>query len=433
MAKKKRKDEIPEVILTPEEKLEKARLLADRAAKLDDFGWKLFFIRRSIALMNEIKEIMPETIPELQTYRRTRSEYQVDQRVFYHTKARELMANAGSIADYEKAMEYWQELKKLESKPPVNPSLITEASQQRLADIPAADEGLKECQAAVKKLQKKDNARVRNRIGIFAAILVCLFLFSQTAPARHLLGMAAEAAGKYDIARKAYHSAYVRGGDEDDEALSVKCNYVYADSLYESGAYEHAQNIFRKLSNDNYEDSLDRMIDCEKKMLEKAAVGTKVNFAEESWLVLDKDDESILLYRVHALAGKNLAHTDSDTTWETSCMRAYLNDTYINGAFLPEEAALILPQTIHTEDNGTYQTAGGNDTTDRIFLLSVDELEQYKDIMYTTKTGFYLRTPGANPGSFAYASTNLDVMDYGYEQGSDLLRLKPVMRVSYAD
>lgn len=64
-------------------------------------------------------------------------------------------------------------------------------------------------------------------------------------------------------------------------------------------------------------------------------------------------------------------------TWENSNIRKYLNGSFLNKAFTKEEQARIRTAEIETGDNPIYGTEGGNTTTDRIFLLSIEESEKY--------------------------------------------------------
>ncbi|MCL2378414.1 MAG: DUF6273 domain-containing protein [Defluviitaleaceae bacterium] len=64
-------------------------------------------------------------------------------------------------------------------------------------------------------------------------------------------------------------------------------------------------------------------------------------------------------------------------TWENSVMRRYLNEEFYNGIFTDEEKAQISTVTLKNNDNPWYDTNGGNDTEDKIFLLSIDEVIKY--------------------------------------------------------
>lgn len=67
-------------------------------------------------------------------------------------------------------------------------------------------------------------------------------------------------------------------------------------------------------------------------------------------------------------------------TWEECTMRAWLNgtgtyknDSFIGDAFSGGEQSAVLTTTLNNEDNSEYLTPGGNETEDKLFLLSIDE------------------------------------------------------------
>lgn len=85
-------------------------------------------------------------------------------------------------------------------------------------------------------------------------------------------------------------------------------------------------------------------------------------------------------------------HTErEDVTWETSTIRSWLNgydassntggsnginytgDNFLDTAFSAKEQTAIAETEVVNEANTDYDTDGGNDTTDRIFLLSLTE------------------------------------------------------------
>ena len=58
-------------------------------------------------------------------------------------------------------------------------------------------------------------------------------------------------------------------------------------------------------------------------------------------------------------------------------MRKWLNDEFFETAFSAEEQGRIPTTLVTAEDNAEYGTEAGNDTTDKVFLLSVSEVETY--------------------------------------------------------
>ena len=109
------------------------------------------------------------------------------------------------------------------------------------------------------------------------------------------------------------------------------------------------------------------------------------------WRVLSNAGGQLFL-----LSDQNLEvfqyHTERENvTWETSTMRSWLNgygasantggstgidytnDNFLNTAFSAGEQAAIAETRVVNEPNTDYDTDGGNNTTDRIFLLSIRE------------------------------------------------------------
>lgn len=101
--------------------------------------------------------------------------------------------------------------------------------------------------------------------------------------------------------------------------------------------------------------------------------------------------------------------SDVSVTWETSTIRRWLNGTFINTSFNNTQKANISTTTLKNPNNPISGAAGGNATTDKIFLLSEVELKKYIEIQservaiytaYASERGseqicdWWLRTPG---------------------------------------
>ena len=108
------------------------------------------------------------------------------------------------------------------------------------------------------------------------------------------------------------------------------------------------------------------------------------------WTVLEAEDEKALLISKYALDSVPYHTEDTGITWENCSLRAWLNSDFIGTAFTPEEQNAILVTDV---DNGLLQcfsgwpTSGGNNTRDRIFLLSCAEAFRYFNVRHTTKEG----------------------------------------------
>ncbi len=103
------------------------------------------------------------------------------------------------------------------------------------------------------------------------------------------------------------------------------------------------------------------------------------------WLVLDYDaatNRALIISR-YGLDAK-LYNTESiEITWEKCTLRTWLNNDFLNAAFTAQEQKGIVLTTV---DNSTsqgysgYSTNGGNNTQDRVFLLSYAEANKYFDV-----------------------------------------------------
>ena len=114
------------------------------------------------------------------------------------------------------------------------------------------------------------------------------------------------------------------------------------------------------------------------------------------WLVLENAADGVLLLAKDVL-DTHVFNTAvrSDNTWENSDVRAWLNGAFMDTAFSPAEKAFILSTPLTNEDNpvhGSYNgvpsaykgdvvngvpyqgTESGNDTIDRVFLPSFNEI-----------------------------------------------------------
>ena len=95
------------------------------------------------------------------------------------------------------------------------------------------------------------------------------------------------------------------------------------------------------------------------------------------WRVLDKKNDKALVISKYALDCQPYNETYADVTWETCTLRRLLNSDFVDEAFSAEEQEEIAITTVTADANPDYDTDPGNDTKDKIFLLSIDEVESY--------------------------------------------------------
>ena len=123
------------------------------------------------------------------------------------------------------------------------------------------------------------------------------------------------------------------------------------------------------------------------------------------WLVLDVDTENntALVISKYGLDAKPYNTEYANVTWETCSLRTWLNNEFMNKAFTAAEQAAILTTTVdNSSSQGWSDTNGGNNTQDKIFLLSYAEANKY----------FGVRTDADSIAAFVAAS------DYAVAQGA---------------
>lgn len=100
------------------------------------------------------------------------------------------------------------------------------------------------------------------------------------------------------------------------------------------------------------------------------------------WLVLEVKDSKALVISKYTLAVREYCtdlkgYGNVYGTWETSYVRTWLNNDFLNSAFSEEEKALIPTVVVSADKNPDYNTDPGNATEDKIFLLSCAEADRY--------------------------------------------------------
>lgn len=104
-------------------------------------------------------------------------------------------------------------------------------------------------------------------------------------------------------------------------------------------------------------------------------VGPDKNSLE--WIVLSKKEKVALLIAKNVIDVIKYHKEYKVITWENCSLRAYLNSDFITNIFSGEEQKKIKQVKLENKDNAGYGTSGGNDTIDKVFCLSIDEVNEY--------------------------------------------------------
>ncbi len=102
------------------------------------------------------------------------------------------------------------------------------------------------------------------------------------------------------------------------------------------------------------------------------------------WIVLTKQDNKALVVSKYALDCKPYAKvedgedcTPEDSMWQNSYAREWLNSTFYDTAFSDADKEKILTTAVSADKNPEYSTDPGSATSDKVFLLSINEVKKY--------------------------------------------------------
>lgn len=124
------------------------------------------------------------------------------------------------------------------------------------------------------------------------------------------------------------------------------------------------------------------------------------------WLVLAREDNKALLLSRYGLDAQPYNTSKTETTWEKSTLRTWLNKDFMNRAFTANEKSAILLTNVDNSSSQGYSkwsTSGGNNTQDKIFLLSFAEANKYLGVTYDNSNNTNNTTSRVAPTAYAIA------------------------------
>lgn len=101
-------------------------------------------------------------------------------------------------------------------------------------------------------------------------------------------------------------------------------------------------------------------------------IGNIILFGSYQWRVLDVKEDKLLLISEQIIEQRDYHDKKEPITWEHSEIRRYLNTSFLE-RFSSSEKEIIVTTKNKNADNPWYGSFGGNDTLDKVFLLSLDE------------------------------------------------------------
>ena len=163
------------------------------------------------------------------------------------------------------------------------------------------------------------------------------------------------------------------------------------------------------------------------------SIGEIIEFGGHDWRVLDIQDGKALILSDLLLESRAYNERYTNMTWENSDIRSYLNGEFYY-SFNESDRARLFETEVVNNDNYEYRTRGGNNTTDKIFLLSIDEVNKYFDndcrISYNRQgnaSWWWLRSPGSLSKRAAIVLSDGDVYYSGNRIFRDNGGIRPAM------
>ena len=166
------------------------------------------------------------------------------------------------------------------------------------------------------------------------------------------------------------------------------------------------------------------------------------------WVVLKAENDKALLLSLNLLSSRPWDVTGNNLTWDKSSVRQWLNNEFLNAAFSKEEINDIIPTELDNSDQHSYGTPSGDNTVDRVFLLSIDEFYNLvKPTRYATSSptqlakeegayandqgnsAWWLRSPGMTNDSPAYLSSAGELGTRAHKATENVIGIRPAIWV----
>jgi hypothetical protein len=101
-------------------------------------------------------------------------------------------------------------------------------------------------------------------------------------------------------------------------------------------------------------------------------IDDKVSFGKYDWKVLDVQKDRALIITEHIIEQRPYHDAYIEVTWADCALRKYLNGEFYD-EFSAADKSRIYAVVNKNPDNQWYDTKGGVDTEDNVFLLSTEE------------------------------------------------------------
>ena len=170
---------------------------------------------------------------------------------------------------------------------------------------------------------------------------------------------------------------------------------------------------------------------------------------EIEWIVLEVRGDVALCVSKLGLDAKPYHSKIEAVTWEKCELRRWLNDEFLNTAFTQAEQMQLETITVSADKNPDHPTGTGKDTQDKVFLLSVNEVNTYlsddndsrcaasrmtrENGVKTFQEGacrYWLRTPGSDQRKAAFVNGSGKVTSKGETVNYEYNAVRPAIMLN---
>lgn len=169
------------------------------------------------------------------------------------------------------------------------------------------------------------------------------------------------------------------------------------------------------------------------------------------WIVLGRSSQGILALSKYGIENLPYHNREEDITWEKCSLRRWLNQEFLKKAFDDKERAGLMVTEVYNDDNEEFDTPAGADTEDKVFLLSLDEFEEFcseegydicEPTLWALKQGvevakeegagcdWWLRTPGSEEDFVLTVGAYGEIGDEGVPVQWNSLAVRPAIQIS---
>lgn len=308
-----------------------------------------------------------------------------------------------------------------------------EAAIRDFETIPAwkdADEQIDLCREKIEALKTAEKERkiadelaeerrrkTVKKAGMIAAPVICLCLVALLIkpviiPAvKYRAAVSLENEGKYDEAIAEFEAL----GDYRDSADQIlSCRYNAVRVLLNEGNYAEVSAVLKTLNQDSEQNAFELKTE----LLRTAEIGDTIYFGNYEQDDDDSDGKEEIAWRVLAKEGSRILVISNNVIVRKSYndYAHWLHDIFINEAFSAEEQAMI------------SQVSETGNITHRIFLLSVDEANQYFDSDEARSCGseWWLSTPSSYQRDSVFTVDGHGFIS-GYRRSFNSVGVRPAM------